>query len=180
MDIIPVLSLWLISLGIKVIWNRPSQPRDNAKVERAQRTLRDWAEPSRWHTPAQLQGAIDHAIEIYNEHFQVSRLGQRTRAHVYPKLLKHTGRPYQKRKARLSLVLEALAKRTWKRKVAKNGQLYIFNQRFMVGKDFANQYLHIQIDPKNNQWKCFDQNSKLIKTHPTRLSLKQIQKLDPF
>jgi hypothetical protein len=50
----------------------------------------------------------------------------------------------------------------------------------MVGKDFANQYLHIQIDPKNNQWKCFDQNSKLIKTHPPRLSLKQIQKLDPF
>ncbi|MFK7972592.1 MAG: integrase core domain-containing protein [Bacteroidia bacterium] len=179
-DIIPVLSLWLILLGVKIIWNRPRQPRDNAKVERAQRTLRDWAEPSRWHTPKQLQGAIDHAIEMYNQHYQVRRLGDRTRAQVYPKLLIHTGNRYQKRKANFSLVLESLAKRTWKRKVASSGQVYIFNHRFMVGKSFAKQYLSIQIDPKNNQWKCFDQNSKLVKTQPTNLSMKQVQMLIPF
>ncbi|MEZ4686388.1 MAG: integrase core domain-containing protein [Bacteroidia bacterium] len=124
----------LFRSGINMIWNRPSRPRDNAKVERAQRTLRDWAEPSRWHDPAQLQEAINRAIETHNQYYQVSRLGGQTRAQVYPKLLKHTGNRYQKRQASFRLVLEALAKRTWKRKVAKSGQVYIFNQRFMVGK----------------------------------------------
>jgi transposase InsO family protein len=39
-DLVPVLSLWLIGLGIDVLWNRPYQATDNAKVERMQGTMR--------------------------------------------------------------------------------------------------------------------------------------------
>ena len=31
---IPELGLWLIGLGIEVVWNRPRTPKDNATVER--------------------------------------------------------------------------------------------------------------------------------------------------
>ena len=44
---IPVLALWLMSLKIKVIWNRPRQPRDNAKVERMQGTSKRWVDLDR-------------------------------------------------------------------------------------------------------------------------------------
>jgi hypothetical protein len=33
LEIIPPLALWLLCLGIKVIWNRPATPQDNAKVK---------------------------------------------------------------------------------------------------------------------------------------------------
>ena len=35
---VPVLALWLIGLGVEVIWNPPRSPRANAKVERMQGT----------------------------------------------------------------------------------------------------------------------------------------------
>src|SRR3954468_9301443 len=39
---VPELALWLIGLGIEVVWNRPRTPKDNAKVERMQATTSRW------------------------------------------------------------------------------------------------------------------------------------------
>ena len=44
MELIPPLALWLIGLGIQVIWNRPGTPQDNAKVERSQGVMARWTE----------------------------------------------------------------------------------------------------------------------------------------
>ena len=39
------LALWLIGLGIEVIWNPPRCPQANGVVERSQGTGKRWAEP---------------------------------------------------------------------------------------------------------------------------------------
>ena len=39
------LALWLIGLGIEMIWNTPRRPQENGVVERSQGTAKRWAEP---------------------------------------------------------------------------------------------------------------------------------------
>ncbi len=41
---IPPLALWLTAMNVVVIFNRPRRPTDNAKVERMQRTTKNWAQ----------------------------------------------------------------------------------------------------------------------------------------
>lgn len=179
-DIIPVMAMWLISLGIEMIWNRPRQPRDNAMVERCQRTLKNWAEPHRAGNAEELQTRLDQAILSYNRYFKVSRLANCTREEVYPKLMKHTGRAYQKTQAHLTPVLDYLSKGSWERKVSLKGQIWIFGRRFSVGSKLKNQLVYLKIDPKKNTWKVYDEQSRLIKTHPTAIRLGAIQNLKPF
>lgn len=179
-DIIPVMAMWLMSLGIEMIWNRPRQPRDNAIVERCQQTLKNWAEPHRASNAEDLQRRLDQAILSYNRYFKVSRLANRTREEAYPKLSMHTGRAYQKTKARLTPVFDYLSKGSWERKVSAKGQIYIFGKRFSVGSKLKNQLVYLKIDPKKNTWQIFDEQSRLIKTHRTAITLRAIQQLKPF
>ena len=64
---IPVLGLWLIALDIEMIWNRPSQPTDNAKVERMQGTSGRWAEADRCNNLLQLEDRLADVAQIQRE-----------------------------------------------------------------------------------------------------------------
>lgn len=172
-----VLALWLISLGIEVIWNRPRQPQDNAKVERSQGILKNWAEPQKCHSTEALQQRLEQAICCHNQYYPVSRLGQKTRIEAFPALLQHTGRIYNRQGAKLEHVLQFLAKGNWIRTVSKNGQATIFNHRFYVGAPYKHQQISIRIDPKENTWEIYDRTATLIKVLPTRISLENIQQL---
>ena len=56
-DLPTELALWLIGLGVAVIWNPPAQPRKNPKVERCQGVAAAWAEPQACADPAAFERA---------------------------------------------------------------------------------------------------------------------------
>lgn len=58
LELIPPLALWLIGLGIKVIWNRPATPQDNAKVERSQGVMGRWTEYTKCKDTFELQDRL--------------------------------------------------------------------------------------------------------------------------
>ena len=41
-DLPPAFALWLIGLGIKMIWNHPHCPKENANVERCNGLIGTW------------------------------------------------------------------------------------------------------------------------------------------
>ncbi|MEO1515517.1 MAG: hypothetical protein AAFV95_10900 [Bacteroidota bacterium] len=83
---IPELSLWLLGKNIEVIFNRPRQPTDNARVERMQQTTKNWASIEQAQNFEDLDRRLKQTIIIQREKFKVSRLQNRTKLEVYPEL----------------------------------------------------------------------------------------------
>lgn len=177
-DTIPILAMWVMSLGVKVIWNRPRQPQDNAKVERSQGILARWSETDRSLNPSMLKAQLQKAITCHNQYYPVSRLRNKTRIQAFPQLLQHTGRAYQPEKASIQSILDLLARQSWERRVSKKGQINLFNHRFLIGAPYKHQWVNIHLNPLNNHWIIYDQNARQIKSVPTRITLENIRKLN--
>ena len=86
------LALWLIGLGVGMIWNPPRSPRRNGVVERSQDVGRDWAEPGTCGTAAELQARLDEVDRLQREEYPA--VGGLTRRAAYPGLA-HSGRRYR-------------------------------------------------------------------------------------
>jgi len=68
----PPLSLWLIGQGVKLIWNKPRCPKQNAKVEKLQDTTSRWAEVENAKDIQQLQQRLDEQVRLQRERYPVS------------------------------------------------------------------------------------------------------------
>src|SRR3954463_13270955 len=125
---IPELGLWLIGLGIKVVWNRPRSPKDNATVERMQSTTSRWAEVEQCSDCTELQTKLDKAATIQREQYQVRRLGAKSRKEVYPELW-HNSRAYSGKEAfDISSVYTYLSQVSFARKTNKKGAFTFYAQ----------------------------------------------------
>jgi transposase InsO family protein len=176
LELVPPLALWLIGLGIPVIWNRPATPQDNAKVERCQGVMGRWTELAKCANLIELKERLHRQADFYNYHFPIRRRGGQKRIELYPGLA-HTGQEWDPKAFKLSRVLEFLAQGYWERKVSTNGQISIYAQRLFVGLKYKHQKISIKLDPDTNEWRVFDATGDLIKTHPTPFSEKSIWKL---
>src|SRR5690606_13779481 len=66
-DLPTPLACWLIGLGPRVIWIPPRTPQDNGVVERGQGVARNWAEPNRCRSVAELQRRLDEEDRVQRE-----------------------------------------------------------------------------------------------------------------
>lgn len=166
---IPALALWLIGLGIQVIFNRPRKPTDNAKVERMQRTTQNWANIDKALDGIMLQQQIDIAIDNQRAFFKVRRLGGRTRMEVFPQInsnsRKYTNQlKYEKQIFNLQRVFQALAKWQFTRILSKSGQFSLYKQVYYLDYKRAKTYVIIKLNIKNIEWDISDTNGKLLKS----------------
>lgn len=160
-DIVPVLALWLIGLGIDVLWNRVRQPTDNAKVERMQGVTSAWAEPGQCVNAKVLEAHLEEVARIQRSLYRCRRLGGRRRAEVYPGLLSG-GRRYDAGGLDLDRVFAFLAQGTWVRKVSKAGQVNFYDQRWQVGAAYRRQYVCIGLDLPSRSWIVSDEQGREI------------------
>lgn len=177
LELIPPLALWLIGLGIKVIWNRPATPQDNAKVERSQGVMSRWTEYAKCQNIFELQIRLWKEANFHNFHFPIRRKGKRTRQELFPKLL-HTGKNWNPAEFKLNRTLIFLAKGNWERKVSSNGQISFYGQRFSIGIQYKHQKVSIKLNPRKNYWNIFDAYGELIKKRISPFSVKSIWNLD--
>ena len=143
-DTIPPLALWLIGKGIGMIWNRPAQPRDNAKVERMQRLSEAWAEAHTCRSCEELSARLGRALWWQRCRYPVRRLGMRTRAQVYPEL--ETNARVDAEGVDMARVWSHLAQGTWVRKVSRQGQIEFFTQRWSVGRRYHAQRVWLKLE----------------------------------
>lgn len=81
-DFPPEMALWLIGLGIEMIWIPPACPQQNGVVERAQGTGQNWAEPGACRSAGELQKRCDTMDRRQRERYPY-RSGH-SRMEVYP------------------------------------------------------------------------------------------------
>jgi hypothetical protein len=151
MSSVPEMALWLIGLGMEVIWNPPRCPRENAKVERMQGTTACWAEVYACGDLERLQQALDKAGIIQREKYEVRRLKGKTRKQVYAALWANP-RKYGALSFDIQKVYQYLSKVLFKRKTNANGSLYFYGQNVYVGTRHKRKIVDITFDVRK---KCF-------------------------
>jgi len=159
---IPELALWLIGLGIEVVWNRPRSPKDNATVERMQSTTSRWAEVEQCADCKVLQTKLDKAATLQRERYQVRRLGAKSRKEVYPELWSNSRAYSGKGAFDISRVYTYLSQVRFTRNTNKTGAFTFYAQRVYVGCNHIHQTLCLQYDAQSNRFCLTDQTNATI------------------
>ncbi len=123
---IPPLALWLTAMNVVVIFNRPRRPTDNAKVERMQRTTKNWAQVKDCEDINQVRNQLNTVCEIQRSQFKVKRLKNKTRMEAFPQI-NHSPRVYQADSFCLQKAYGQLAKWSFQRRVSNNGQFSLYS-----------------------------------------------------
>lgn len=174
---VPVLALWLLALGIEVVFNRPRTPQDNAKVERAQGVLSNWTEWRKCSDRFALQIRLWEEADCHNIHYRVSRLGLKTRAEVFPDLLR-SPRLFDPEDFDPQRAIDFVAKGSWERDVSKQGQFTFWGQRLQAGIKYAHQRISLKLNPKTNRWEAFSKDGSLITTFHSNITAHNLWNLN--
>lgn len=165
-DLPPPLALWLIGLGIDVIWNAPRRPQENGVVERSQGTAKRWAEPRACRDPAELQARLDADDQRQRERYPAAR--GLSRWELFPRLA-HSGRPYHEAEEdgawSLQRARDHLAGLAAPRRVDGQGKISIYNRNLYVGVKCAGQRVWVQFDPELGEWLISGDAGQQLRTH---------------
>jgi hypothetical protein len=162
-DLPTELALWLIGLGLEVIWNPPAQPRKNAKVERCQGVAAAWAEPHACADPAQLNDHLDWACQTQRQDYPSIRGSSRVDA--YPQLLV-ARRPYQPSQEpglwELDRVDQWLSERVWLRRVGQTGVISMYGHRRSLGRTYRGQEVVVRFARPSRFWVVADEAGEIL------------------
>jgi hypothetical protein len=163
-DLPTALALWLVGLGIDLIFNPARQPQYNGVVEKSQDTGQRWCEPEACHTVGQLQGSLDDMDRLQREEYP--SLQGRSRLAVFPEL-QHCPRPYraawEEQAWDLRRAQDYLAGFVAVRQVTQKGQVSIYARRVSVGARHHGQTVVVQYDPDSQAWLLADTAGRLLR-----------------
>jgi hypothetical protein len=161
------LALWLIGLGIEMIWNTPARPQENGVVERSQGTAKSWAEPATCDDPEQLRGRLERMDRIQREAYPGA--DGRSRREAHPGLA-HSGRAYDAAREGadwdMGPVKAHLAECVARRRVDRKGRVSIYNRERYVGVIHGGKEVHVMFDPEANEWVFADERGQKLGSKP--------------
>lgn len=168
-DLPTPLALWLVGLGIGVIWNPPRRPQDNGVVERSQGLAWNWAEPDRCKNVGELQHRLDEADRVQRGSYPYGSFQSRLEA--YPGLV-HSGRSYSTTWERGSWswesVLTYMAERMVRRKVDRFGKIGLYHDKPYVGLPNRGKEVVVHFDPVTTEWVISDPTGVELCRRPLR------------
>jgi hypothetical protein len=176
----PDLALWLLGLGVGVIWNPPRQPQRNGVIERSQGTGKRWTEPRTCQSARELQRRLDEMDVIQREVYP-SVDGQ-SRWHAFPQLAsggRHYDWAWEQQHWDEALVWTYLAEYRVVRRVDQKGQVSLYNHNHYVGKIYRGQEVYVALDPEDRDWVfSTTQGVQVRRKKAEELSAQRIQKLE--
>jgi len=178
-DTFPSLfTLWLVGMGIEHRIIRSGKPTDNAEVERAHRTLYDYAILGNQGCDLQqLQSIVQASVQELNEDLPSNAQGCAGKAPLlaHPEL-RQPRLPYQPEHElawfNLQRVDAYLGNQTWERKVDVNGIIYM-GERYFLGRAYSRQVVKVRFDPHDRTFVSFrlgvDDQEEELRRWPARL-----------
>jgi hypothetical protein len=153
-----VLHLWLIALGVEVAFIRVHRPTDQSCIERTHQTVlrqailgQDLAKEQSLHI------SLTGRLAFLNSEYPCRSLGGKPPLVAYPSA-RHSGREYrpewEESLLDLQRVYTYLACGRWFRRVGAQGQFYLGDLTYGVGKKWANQTSEIKFDPPTQEFIC--------------------------
>jgi hypothetical protein len=153
-DSTPVLALWLIAMEVKMIWNDPYCPQQNARVEKMQDTTSRWAEIEVANNTKHLQNSLNEAIRLQRELYPVERLEGKTRLVAFSGLnIPH--RLYAPEDFNIQRVYAFLQTKVYTRKVSPCGQVAHFGELNSVGRSLRGQFVQLRLGANGSAWQVY-------------------------
>lgn len=173
------MGLWLVGLGIGLIYGRPARSTDNAMVERSHGVLAQWLEAHSCADFATCQQRLNWAVHTQRERYRLDN-GQ-TRIQKYPDLYANPRGYKQQQDSQLwsrYRVRQYLSGFSFQRKVEKNGRITLFANNYSVGQQYARRYVEVHFDDVTDQWVICDEYGEELRRHPVKaLSYELISQL---
>lgn len=144
------LHLWLLSLGIELTWSRIYRPTDQAKVERAHRTLHQQIKRSvPYESINEFNNDLSDRIDALNSYVPCTSF-KKPPLDAFPNAM-HSGREYRLEEekkifSRLSIG-DYLKKQVWYRKVGGNRTISLGGQVYYIKNATPKSELTITLDP---------------------------------
>ena len=173
------MGLWLVGLGIELRDGRPARSTDNAVVERSHGVLDQWVVPEQCADFTDCQQQLTWAVQTQRERYRLAN--RQTRRQSYPGLYTNE-RSYspdaEPQQWSLDRVRHYLARFHFQRKVERNGQITLFANHYSAGRQYARQYIEIQLDASTDQWVMRDEYGHELRRQPAKeLSYELISQL---
>jgi hypothetical protein len=178
----PALALWLLGLGLDLVWNPPRHKQANAVIERAHGVCQRWVEPHTCPSLGELQARLDSLTTLQRERYPHRDTPSRLAA--WPTLAAG-GHPYDP--AHEDAVWDArrvwsfLADRVAVRRVDNVGRLSLANRPLGVGRAWAGHTVTVRlaVDGDAPVWRIHDAQGTLLRQHPApELDRERILALD--
>lgn len=178
-DLPTPLALWLWGLGCEIIWNPPSRPQANGKVERYHGLIDQWGEPERCPNWTAWEARIAWLVELQRCVYPAKEGKSRLEAH--PELAQNPRRyvPETPTTWELARVERQLSQGLWRRRVGKKGQISLYHRTYSVGSAYRGEEVYVRYEPESHEWVVQNPQGKAIKRWPAgELTSERIQKLD--
>lgn len=151
------LHLWLIALGVAVVFSRVRTPTDHALIERTHQTMTlQTLLGQRWDDQASLWSGLDRRRDFLNTLLPSRALGQPPLS-AFPSA-RHSGRTYQPEWEAdlldLGRVAAYLASGQWFRRANCHGEWSLGHQRYRLGPRAANREIALRFDPQSWELVC--------------------------
>jgi len=173
------MGLWLVGLGIDLIYGRPARSTDNAMVERSHGVLGNWLEAHACADFAACQKSLDWAVYTQRERYRLDN--RQTRIQKYPDLYANPRGYDQEQDSRLwsrYRVRQYLSGFSFQRKVEKNGSITLFANTYSVAQKYARRYVEVHFDDLTEHWVICDEYGEELRRHPAKeLSYELISQL---
>ena len=150
------IHLWLIALGIEVVFTRKRRPTDHAQVERSHQTMTAQViQGQTWFSEQHLWAGLDRRRYHLNHDFPLHVLGERVPLQAYPQAV-FSGRSYrpewEERLLSLDRVYQYLAQGRWIR-TNNQGKMRIGGYEYYRRPDWTRQQIEFTFDPKTITFK---------------------------
>lgn len=176
MSSISAIPLWLISMDIDMIWNKPRSPQSNGKVERMQGTSARWVVLDNCDNLEALQSRLTNESEVQRKKFPVKRLKQKTILEVYPEL-EASRRIYREEDFDERRAYKVIARAVYNRSSDKGGVVRLYMQDFNLSTKNAKRQVQVRLCAETLVWKFYDGQELLAEKAATHLSADRIKNL---
>lgn len=163
-DLPTALALWLVGLGVDLLFNPPRQPQYHGVVEKSQDTGQRWCEPHACQTVDELQARLEWMDALQREAYP--SVQGRSRLEVFP-TLRQPPRAYtsawEQRNWDLRRAQDYLAGFVAVRQANQHGQVSIYARRVSVGAQNRGKQVVVQYDPEGKLWLLADTEGRLLR-----------------
>lgn len=178
-DLPTPLALWLIGLGLHVLWIPVATPQENGVVERGQGVAKNWAEPDRCGSPEQLQRRMQEEDRVQRECYP--HAGFASRMAAYPALA-HSGQPsgatWEREHWSWDAVLAYLGGLLVPRRVDCCGKIGLYHDKVYVGTVNRGKEVVVQFDAETAQWVVSERSGvELCRRALTQFDAASLQRL---
>jgi len=151
------LHLWLLALGIEVVFTRVRRPTDHASIERTHQTMTNQALVGQsWPNQHTLWTGLDERRAVLNHSLPIRALHQQAPLQAYPQAI-FSGRAYrpewEERLLDLDRVYQYLAQGRWFRR-NDHGALHLGTYDYRFGYRYHKQTMEITFDPVQAAFVC--------------------------